>query len=433
MVIGIPSAAADQTAEIQSAIKAVSSAGGGRVSLAPGIHMAGGLKLRSGVELHLERGAVLEFASQYAAFSANEVSVVAEQSDRAMFVARGAKDIAITGAGEIRAPGRAYIVGDDREVDTWIPAKLRPRVLVFEDCEGVRLSGIRITDSPMWTMHLVGCRDVAVLGVAVENDRRLPNTDGLVIDSCSDVLVENVTISTADDGVCLKTSIRPSGIGVCRNVTVRLCRVSSQSCALKVGTESFGDFTDMVFEDCVVVDSNRALGLFSRDGGAIRNVRFSRISVDCHETPDGFWGSGEALTVTVVDRRPERPAGVVADLVVEDITGTMEGAINLVSTAPAGIAGVHLSRIAIAQRHGKLGTARRYDLRPTPADLAPAAGAAGRANAWTKGADGVVVGLVDYPGEKLPAVFVSGVTGLVMDDVAVERPKDFAAASFPRP
>ena len=147
-------------------------------------------------------------------------------------------------------------------------------------------------------------------------------------------------------------------------------------------------------------------------------MRFSRIAVECHETPDGFWGSGEALTVTVVTRRPELPAGAVSGLVVEDISGTMEGAINLVSTIAGGINGVRLSRIAIVQRLGTLGTALRYDLRPTPADLAPPANASGRANAWTKGADGIVIGLVDYPGG-LPGVFASGVEGLTLDRVVV--------------
>jgi len=410
----------DQTAAIQSAIDAASASGGGRVVLRAGEHPCGALRLRDRVELHLEAGAVLRLTPDYAALAANTVTVIAEGSDRGLIVGQGASGISITGAGEIAAPGRAYIAGDDPEVGTWVPAKLRPRVLVLEDCTGVEISGVRITDSPMWTMHLVNCRDVRVTKARVENDRRLPNTDGLVIDSCHDVLVEGVDISTADDGVCLKTTRRAAGIGTCERVTVRDCRVSSQSCALKIGTESFGDVTDIVFEDCAVTDSNRALGIFSRDGGRISGVRFSRISVECHETPDGFWGSGEALTVTVVDRRAELPAGAVADLVVEDITGVMEGAINLVSTA-APISGVTLRRIALTQQAGKLGTARRYDLRPTPADLAPAAGASGRANAWTKGADGVVIGLVDYPGAQMPGVFVSGVEGLAMDGVAVGR------------
>lgn len=414
----ISASTTDQTAEIQAAIDAAS--GGGKVVLTAGEHPCGALRMRDHIELHLEAGAVLRLTADYGALAGNTVSVIAEGSDRGLIVAQGVSGIAITGPGEIAAPGRAYIAGDDPEVGTWIPAALRPRVLVLEDCADVEISGVRITDSPMWTMHLVNCRDVRVKGVKVENDRRLPNTDGLVIDSCHDVLVEGVDISTADDGVCLKTTRRIAGIGTCERVTVRNCRVSSQSCALKIGTESFGDVADIVFEDCTVFDSNRGLGIFSRDGGAIRNVRFSRITLDCHETPDGFWGSGEGLTVTVVDRRAELPAGVVEGLVVEDITGVMEGTINLVSTA-APIAEVTLRRIALRQVAGKLGTARRYDLRPTPADLAPAAGAAGRANAWTKGADGVVVGLVDYPGGAMPGVFASGVEGLAMDGVMVQR------------
>ena len=188
----IAAAAGDATAAIQRAIDAAHEAGGGRVVLMAGTHASGGLRLLSGVELNLSAGAVLEFAAGYDAYTANVVSVIAEQSDRAMLVAQGARDVAVTGAGEIRAPGRAYIVGDDLEVDTFIPAKLRPRVLVFEDCTGVRLEGITIADSPMWTMHLVACSAVVVAGVKVNNDRRLPNTDGLVIDSCNDVLVERV-------------------------------------------------------------------------------------------------------------------------------------------------------------------------------------------------------------------------------------------------
>ncbi|MBP0573903.1 hypothetical protein J8J27_24710, partial [Mycobacterium tuberculosis] len=108
-------------------------------------------------------------------------------------------------------------------------------------------------------------------------------------------------ITTADDGIVLKTSIGADGkpVGACRRVDVRNSRLSSQSCALKLGTESHGDFADIRFEDCAIVDSNRALGLFSRDGGTMTGIRFTRITLDCHETPDGFWGSGEAITVNI--------------------------------------------------------------------------------------------------------------------------------------
>lgn len=49
----------DATAAIQSAIDTVWQQGGGRVSLAPGVYAVKGLRLRSNVELHLERKAIL--------------------------------------------------------------------------------------------------------------------------------------------------------------------------------------------------------------------------------------------------------------------------------------------------------------------------------------------------------------------------------------
>ncbi|CDN52209.1 polygalacturonase PglB [Neorhizobium galegae] len=414
----------DETARIQAAIDQVAARGGGCVELAEGIHNTRGLRLQSGVELHLAKGAILRPAAVYGAYEETSVSVIAEKSNRAMIVARNATDIALTGPGRIEAGGEYFIAGNDEAMGTLVPAEYRPRVVVFESCRGVRIERLEIVDSPMWTLHLVNCDDVYVSCVKVSNNRRMPNTDGLVLDACRHVVVEDCDISTADDGICLKTSAGPDGqaIGECENVLVRRCLVESNSCALKIGTESYGDFTNVVFEDCRVHDSNRGLGLFSRDGGHMTDIRFSRIEVDCHETLDGFWGSGEALTVTVVDRIPTRRAGAVRNLVVEDLRGQMDGAIALVSTSAAGIEGVRLSRLRLRQRKGPLGTGLRYDLRPTNADIALSADAAGRANAWTKGADGRVVGLVDYPGG-MPALFTAGTEGISIEEAHFERPQ----------
>lgn len=68
----------DATAAIQQAIDAVSSAGGGRVSLSAGRHVSAGLHLKSGVELHLAEDAVLAPVSDYDAYALTRVSVIAE-------------------------------------------------------------------------------------------------------------------------------------------------------------------------------------------------------------------------------------------------------------------------------------------------------------------------------------------------------------------
>lgn len=413
----------DQTDRIQAAVDQAWEAGGGVVELGEGNHITSGLRLKSKVELRLTENAVLRPVPSYDAYRGTTVSVMAEKSDRGIIVAKDATDVALTGPGRIEAGGEHFIVGDDPAMGTFVPAPSRPRVVVFENCQDVRIEELEIRDSPMWTVHLVNCADVYVGRLTVSNNRRLPNTDGIVLDACRRTIIEDCVVSTADDGICLKTSEGADGkaIGKCMNVHVRRCLVESFSCALKVGTESHGDFCDVLFEDCRVRNSNRALGLFSRDGGKITNVRFRRIEVDCHETLDGFWGSGEALTVTVVDRVPERPAGQISNLVVEDLSGSMQGAMTLISTSAAQITDVRLSGLRLRQDNGPLGTGRCYDLRPTNADLAPSADAAGRANAWTKGADGRVVGKVDYPGG-MPVLFAAGVGGITIEDMQVDRP-----------
>ncbi|MDQ0455705.1 polygalacturonase PglB [Rhizobium paknamense] len=396
--------------------------------LEPGIHRCGGLRLRSHMILELAEGAELHFLSDYEAYAQTPVSVVAEESDRGMLVAQRAEHLSIIGKGRIFGNGAgAFTHGEDAGMGTLVAHKLRPRVIVLEECRNLTIQGISIDDAPLWTMHFVACDGVKIEDVHVDNNRRMPNTDGIVIDGCRNVLIERCEFRTADDGIVLKTTRRPDGslTGACDTITARDCVIESHSCALKLGTESFSPFRNIVFEDIRIEKSNRGLGIFSRDGGLVENIRFARITLDCHETPAGFWGSGEAVTINTVDRRPEEgPAGTVRHVVVEDISGLMEGAINLVAERPGDISEVTLRRIALRQQPGRFGTGLTYDIRPTEADRFDRfeeEGAKGRVNAWRFDAEGRIIGLIDYPGG-MPALFAKGVAGLVMEEVTVDRP-----------
>jgi polygalacturonase len=409
------------TEALQLALNAAA-AKGMRLVLGQGVHLCGSLQLPSGLDLHLADGAVLRFVADYAAYADNIVDVIAESSNTAMIRASNASGIRISGKGIIEAPGPDFIVGRLDDMGTHIPAALRPRVLVMEGCDDVRLEGFSIRSSPMWTVHLIACRNVAVEALDIDNDREMPNTDGIVIDACENVTIRHCNIATADDGVVLKTSKGPDGkaVGACRNILVEHSSIESRSCALKIGTETHGDVENITFRDCQIVRSNRAIGIFSRDGGHIRQIASQRISVDAHETPDGFWGSGEAITINVVDRHPGTPAGRVEGILFEDISGSMEGAVNLVADSASGIANVRLARIGIRQVDGPY-KGHRYDVRPTHFDLAPSPDAAGRANAWVKDENGQVIGLVAYPGG-MPALYARNIENLSLEDVSFERP-----------
>lgn len=417
----------DQTERLQARIN---EAGPGLIlTFAPGAHRLGALRLRSDMTVELAEGAELAFEPDYGVYASNRVAVTAEDSDQAMIYAKDAKRLVIKGAGVIRGGGvRHFTRGEDKTMGTLIPSPERPRMLVMDGCRDVTIMDLQITDSPMWTLHAIDCQDVTFRNLKIDNDLNMPNTDGIVIDACQRVTVTDCTIRTADDGVVLKTSSRDDGrpTGACSEVTVSDCTIQSRSCALKIGTESFGSFSDITFERIRIDASNRGMGIMSRDGGDVDRVRFRHIRLDCRETPDGFWGSGEALTINTLDRNPKiRPSGHIRDVLVEDISGQMEGAINVVRAGSGDISGVVMRRVALSQQPGQFGTGGSCDLRPTALDQIPTEESYGRKNAWRLDDAGQVVGLQPYTGG-LPGIFAKG-TQLVLEHVRIKRPNPLPA------
>ena len=65
-------APATNRAAINAAIAAASAGGGGSVVVPPGEWRTGTVELRSGVELHLEKGAVLKGSDQQADYNADD-------------------------------------------------------------------------------------------------------------------------------------------------------------------------------------------------------------------------------------------------------------------------------------------------------------------------------------------------------------------------
>ena len=155
---------------IQQAIDAASAAGGGKVVVSPGTYLCGSIFLKSHVELHLPEGARLVGSSDLDdynpldAFPQNYGSVSEGWSARHLILALEQTDVAITGSGAIDGNGKSFF-GDKPEVfgDTWwrdggINARDRehqgrPGQLVeFVECRGVRVEGVRIVDSPCWSV-----------------------------------------------------------------------------------------------------------------------------------------------------------------------------------------------------------------------------------------------------------------------------------------
>ena len=259
-----------ETTRIQGEIDAAAAKGGGRVVIAKGEHPCGTLYLRSGVELHLEAGAVLSGSPrsedydeaiplrEIYRYASSKTSVT---QNKAFIFAENAEKIAITGPGVIDGKGPEFYDHDTVLWDRfWAkPSCSRPRMVVFINCRGIRLEGTTFKDSPLWTMWLRHCEDIAVSKVRVESEIKMVNSDGIDFDDCQHVRVGHSYFRTGDDAIVLraiKTGREGGRRAITEDVVVTNCYLYSACNAIRIGCPSDDTVRNAVFRDLVLEGYN---------------------------------------------------------------------------------------------------------------------------------------------------------------------------------
>lgn len=395
-------------------------AGGAAVVIPPGQWRVGVMRLPSGTNLVITDGAVLVASADYADFLAHPTRSTAEQSNAALFYASGATGISIVGPGEIDGSAPHYFAAEPDAFGYRAPARHRPRMVVFEDCRDVRIEDLFIQNAPMWTVHLVSCRGVTVSRLTIDNDLEMPNTDGVNFDSCVDVRMSDCDLSAADDCICVKTTLKPSDLaGPAEDIAITGCTLRSSSCAVKIGTETYSDIRRVTVTDCTIRESNRGIGVFSRDGGEISDLTFSRISFESTLRPPSFWGRADPVFVSARTRDPEIAPGRISHVRFHDLSGHTEGAVNLHAERVGQVRDVTLARMSLVQHLSPSDQQGLYDLRPPVNRANPVGG--GLDNAYTVDESGASWGVEAYP-TGLPVVFARNIEELHLDEVVAIRP-----------
>ena len=181
-------AAFSLTAEdIQSRIDAAAASGGGVVRVLSGLHVSPALRLKTGVTLHLEKGAVLRAETNLCAYAINEghAFILAESADR----------VAIEGEGVIDGGGDLFPVDS-------LDFRQQPRLVWFRDCRDVRIEGVTLRNGRRWLCYLARCDGVLVRKVKIRSLHQRKG-DGFDIES-KNVLIEDCDIETQDDSIVFK-------------------------------------------------------------------------------------------------------------------------------------------------------------------------------------------------------------------------------------
>ena len=267
------------THAIQNAIDQAFGNGGGVVDVPPGIFLIGTLILKDNIELHLSPGAVILGSPDYHDYT----EIIHKYESRTnglyakyfMIFAEGARNISITGNGIIDGNGLKNFRKSD-------PQNLRPYMIRLVNCNNVLIRDVKLLESANWTLHLLGCTDVNVDGIDIDNHVR-SNRDGIDIDACNRLTLANSRFNTGDDAIVLKST----NDSLCQNISITNCIIRTAASAIKTGTESGGGFKNITVSNCVIRDlpDHTGIELITVDGGMMQNIVINNIVMENVASP----------------------------------------------------------------------------------------------------------------------------------------------------
>ncbi len=312
----------------QSAIDSIAAIeGGGTLVIPKGEYVTGTLRLKSGVNLHLEKDAVILGSVNpydYDGYIETKDDIAGGVSDKcskpqfALIVASDARNISITGEGTIDGRGLDLALAIDslhhigERIDPNYNTRrmrpaLRPKLLDFESVDSLLVEDVSLRSSASWGFSLNKCNYVTIKNINFIN-RAYWNNDGIDVADCHHVVITGCDINSADDGIVLKSFDSEDGN---EDVYISDCRIASSANALKMGTESFGGFRNITIKNIKVRDTFRsAIALETVDGAVLENVIVDSITAV---------NTGNPFFIRLGHRRGEKP-GYLSNVTIRNLS-----------------------------------------------------------------------------------------------------------------
>lgn len=315
------------TNAINNAVDALNKKGGGVVMIPAGLWLTGPVVLKSNINLHLATGATLLFTedfNQYPLVKANWEGLP-QMRNQSPISATNATNIAITGKGIIDGNGDAWrmvkkdklnetqwkklvasggVLSEDKK--TWYPSEkslkgskisnpglitadkdeayyesvkdfLRPNLLLLTNCKIILLEGVTFQNSPAWCLHPLMSEHLTVRNISVKNPWYAQNGDGIDVESCRYVLIENSVFDVGDDALCMKSGRDAEGrkrAMPTQDVIIRGCTVYSSHGGFVIGSEMSGGAKNIYVSNCTFIGADIGLRFKTTRGrgGVVENI-----------------------------------------------------------------------------------------------------------------------------------------------------------------
>ena len=318
------------TTAIAKAIDACANAGGGHVIIPSGLWLTGPIQLKSNVDLHLERGALVQFTPDHSQFPIIKASATSNSFVVASPVyGYSLKNIAITGEGILDGAGETWrpvkkikttaaqwkdftasgVVSKDGSVwwpneeamqgeaylnnlkkskskpdsADYLPARdyMRPYMVYLVNCENILVQGVTIRNSPRFVFYPNYCNNLIMRHVNIFNEWWAQNGDGIDISASKNVLIYKCNVSAGDDGICMKSSgkIKSADDALLENIIIAGCNVYHAHGGFVIGSNTDGGMRNVYVTNCNFIGTDIGLRIKSNAGrgGLVHDIFINNI------------------------------------------------------------------------------------------------------------------------------------------------------------
>ena len=303
------------TEAFAKAIAHLAERGGGHLNVPAGVWLTGPIELRSGIDLHLEKDAIVLFSPEKALFAVIEADEGTSGTMRRPPVfAHNITNFSITGSGvldgngEYWRPYKRFKVSDAEwkklqrlklkesslyGSNVFYPTLTDPtdkiedkraRLVRITGCSRFLVEGVVIQNSPSFHLNIVLSHDFTVDGVTVRCPWNAQNGDGIDLSSCQRALLTNCSVDCGDDAICLKSGIGDTGRrrGPCRDIVITDCTVFHGHGGFVIGSDNAGGMENILVRRCRFIDTDTGLRFKSgRDRGGLMTGIYVEDIVMC--------------------------------------------------------------------------------------------------------------------------------------------------------
>ena len=312
------------TTAIEKAISACNAAGGGIVLIPPGLWLTGPIELKSNVNLHADRGALITFTTDHTQYpmidgkpkvllSGNKLENVGITGEgiydgggdtwRPLKKTKAAPTLwtdLVKSGGVVSADGGMYwptkegMAGEDYlktlkgktglTPTDYLPARdfLRPVLASITNSKNVLIAGVTLKNAPQYALNPKNCTNMIIRDVTVNNEYYAQNGDGIDISASKNTIVYHCTVNAGDDGICMKSSGNKGNEDsepALDNVIIADCIVNHAHGGFVIGSNTDGGMRNIYVTNCNFVNTDIGIRVKSSRGrgGLVHDIYIDNI------------------------------------------------------------------------------------------------------------------------------------------------------------